>query len=60
MQDAQKGRLLRPSFVKRCSSLVADPDAEFLRDTLHDSRFTGVENAAGGLFQHPASVLPSS
>jgi hypothetical protein len=37
-QDAQKGRPLRPSFVKRRSSLVADPDAKFLRDTLHASR----------------------
>ena len=55
-QDAQKGRPLRPSFVKRRSFLVADPDAEFLRDRLHDSRSTGVENAAGGLFQHPASI----
>ena len=26
--------------MKRRSSLVADPDAEFSRDTLHDGRFT--------------------
>ncbi len=29
-QDAQKGRLVRPSFVQLRSSLVADPDAKFL------------------------------
>ena len=39
-QDAQKVRLFCPSFVKRRSSLVADSDAEFLRDTLHEGRFT--------------------
>ncbi len=45
-QDAQKGHPLRTSFVKRRSSLVIEPAAACSRDTLHDSRFTGVENAA--------------
>src|SRR5574340_119366 len=53
-QDGQKGRPFCPSFVKRRSSLVAEPAAACSQDTLHDSRFTGVENAAGGLFHHPA------
>ena len=56
-QDAQKGRPLRPSFVKRRSSLVVDLSTEFLRDTLHDSRFTRHACGAGGLFQHPDSCL---
>src|ERR1022692_4671729 len=38
MQDAQKGRSLRTSFVKRRSSLVTEPAAACSRDTLHDSR----------------------
>ena len=42
------------TFVKRRSSLVAEPAAVCSRDTFHDSRFMGVENANGGLFQHPA------
>ena len=36
------------SYVARISSFAG---------TLHASRFTGVENAAGGLFQHPASLI---
>ena len=53
-QDAQKGRPFRPSFVERRSYLVAEPAPACSRDTLHNSRFTGVEDAAGGLFPHPA------
>jgi hypothetical protein len=48
-QDAQTVHPLRPSFVKRRSSLARSP-----RDTLHEERFTDDENAAGGLFQYPA------
>jgi hypothetical protein len=43
--DAQKDRPLRTSFVKRRSSLVAEPAAACSRDTLHDSRLTGIERA---------------
>jgi hypothetical protein len=38
--------MLSSSFVKRLS-----PE----RTTLHEIRFTDVENAAGGLYQQPAS-----
>ena len=43
--DAQKGRHCRPSFVKRRSSLVAEPAAVCSRNTLHDSRLTGIKRA---------------
>jgi len=39
-------------FVKRRSSLVAELAAPCSRDTLHASRFTGVENAASGLSRY--------
>jgi len=51
-QDAQKGRPHRPSLVTRRSSLVS---ARFRILTRYDSRFTDLENAAGGLFPQPAS-----
>ena len=49
-QEAQKDCPLR-------SSLVADPDTESLRDTLHDSGLTGIANEAGGPFQPPTKVI---
>jgi hypothetical protein len=51
-QDTQKGHSLRTVFVKRRSSLVAELAAPCSRDTLHASRFTGVENAASGLSRY--------
>jgi hypothetical protein len=38
MQDTQKDRPLRTSFVKRRSSLVEEPTAACSRDTLHGCR----------------------
>jgi len=46
-KDAQKGRLLRPSIVKRRSSLVEGSAEARSRDTLHDSRFTDLQSKVG-------------
>jgi hypothetical protein len=46
LQDDQKGCPLRPSFVKRRSSLVVGSAEARSRDTLHDSRFTDLQRKA--------------
>jgi hypothetical protein len=52
----KKGPPLRPWFVKRRSSLVVGSAEACSRDTLHEERFTDDENAADGLFPHPANT----